>query len=210
MGKIIRIIIGIMFLYTYSYAQENQAESMPKADSQPQQNTVLPELPKMNITDGYDRIIKLNKDTLVVSIQKITKNEIVYIYPFNTVINRIPVYHIKDIISKDGYTNPTFKFINGTGKQVKKDTLAISDYKSIEVTYNQAEVEGLTDLGAIESFSEGEKATSNTSIMEKNAIFQLRKKAAQLGATKILITDKSVETPYGENPMVELKGIAYK
>jgi hypothetical protein len=46
--------------------------------------------------------------------------------------------------------------------------------------------------------------------MEKNAISVLRKKAAQMGATKVLITDKNTQSAYGEAPIVEMKGIAYK
>jgi hypothetical protein len=210
MKKGILTIWGLILLGLNSWGQSEQNDSVQTSNSQLILSATTPIASGYFFTDGYDRLIKLNKDTLVVKIQKITQTEVVFKYPLNTIINRIPVYHVKEIIAKDVAITTTFKTLSGPAKKILKDTIPVTDIKSVIVTFEESDVAGLTELGPVESHSEGESATTSTSLMEKNAIFQLRKKAAQMGATKVLVTEKNTETPYGENPLVEMKGIAYK
>jgi hypothetical protein len=210
MKKDIWVFCVLLNLITDICAQEEKKDSIAQPSSELIAKPIVSTYQQPTITNGYDRIIKLNRDTLVVSIQKITQTEIVFTYPLNTVINRIPVYHVKEVYSKDGIPNVQFKSLSGPVKKAKNDSIPVANYKSIIVTFNEADVEGMTELGPIDSHSEGEKITTSATLMEKNAISVLRKKAAQMGATKVLITDKNTQSAYGEAPIVEMKGIAYK
>jgi hypothetical protein len=210
MGKGLFIALGLLCITFGMSAQDLKKDSIAKTDNEIVSKPLVSAYSAPIITNGYDRIIKLNKDTLVVNIQKITQTEIIFIYPMNTVLNRIPVYHVKEVISKDGTPNAAFKLLSGPKKTAKNDSIPVADYKTVIVTFNESDVSGMVELGPVVAHSEGEKVTSSTALMEKNAILQLRKKAALMGATKVLVTDKNVQSAYGENPMVEMKGTAYK
>jgi len=219
--KVYLAIVGIVCsLKCYSQAAGTdsiKSDSIPTTTIIKQENKSIPTVIKTSASvnnipfaDGYDRIIKLNKDTLVVTILKVTAGDVSFLYPLNKAINRLPIFHIKEIIGKDGKPNATFNGGTNTAKVNENDSTQSSDWKTIVLTSNPGDVDGMENLGDIEASSEGERVTTNAALVEKNAIFHLKKKAALMGATKVLVTEKNALGGYGETPTIQIKGIAYR
>lgn len=219
--KVYLAIVGIVCsLKCYSQAAGTDSiktDSIPVTTIIKQENKSISAVNKtsgsiINIpfSDGYDRIIKLNRDTLVVTIIKVSAGDVTFLYPLNKSINRLPIFHIKEIIGKDGKPNTTFNGGTNTVKGNENDSTQLTDWKTIVLTSNPSDVDGMENLGDIEARSEGERATTNAALVEKNAIFHLKKKAAILGATKVLVTEKNAIGGYGESPAIQIKGIAYR
>jgi predicted HNH restriction endonuclease len=159
-------------------------------------------------TADYDHLIKTNGDLLVVTIKSENAKEIGFLYPLNTVLNFVPLAQVKEI----QYKNGTVKVIDTatpTNLKVLKAENPEEDWKFVKITYNKKDVEGLPDLGPIDSKAEGKKLNTSTDLLERNAILYLQKKAARMGASKVLITNKDIQSAYGELPVVVLTGTAY-
>jgi hypothetical protein len=159
-------------------------------------------------TADYDHLIKTNGDLLVVTIKSENAKEIGFLYPLNMVLNFVPLAQVKEI----QYKNGTVKVIDTatpTNLKVLKAENPEEDWKFVKITYNKKDVEGLPDLGPIDSKAEGKKLNTSTDLLERNAILYLQKKAARMGASKVLITNKDIQSAYGELPVVVLTGTAY-
>ena len=159
-------------------------------------------------TTDYDHLIKTNGDLLVVTIKSENAKEVGFLYPLNMVINFVPVAQVKEIQYKNG-TVKVIDIATPTNMKILKAENPEEDWKFVKITYTKKDVEGLPDLGPIDSKAEGKKLNTSTDLLERNAILYLQKKAARMGASKVLITNKDIQAAYGELPVVVLTGTAY-
>lgn len=148
---------------------------------------------------AQDRIVKRNSDTLEVNITKSTDDVVEYVYPGESVVNEISKKSLSKIIYSSGRieecnTNFVLPVINGK-----------EDWKKVVVTYLESDVKGLTRVKQI-------KATSSwggslmSSVGYNNALKGLKKQAAKLGASVILIND----IPTKGTGTVKIVGVCYK
>ena len=162
------------------------------------------------ISKPFDRIITVSNDSLTVTVKDIEAGKVTFVYPFNYVVNSLPTNQVREIQLKNGETRE-FSTTTVT-KEATDNNQSIppeDNWRIIKVLTSNSEVAGLTDLGEITARAEAERMNTSTQILEKNALLTLRKKAAHMGATQIIVIDKNVQQAYGDLPYVELKARAY-
>lgn len=95
-------------------------------------------------------------------------------------------------------------------KTLSKEDLDSSDWVDIVVTEDPEEVKGLIEVGSITGNAEGNKINTSSSVLTKIATVDLKKEAALLHATIVLINETEQKRDYGELPELMIKGTAYK
>ncbi len=147
--------------------------------------------------NAQDKIIKRNGDTLNVKIVHSTPDMVEFTYPNETATN-------------SEYKNSLIKIIYSSGRiedcgEVKK--LAVvngeKDWEKVEITTNADDVRGLTKLGEVSGTSlwGGDYAQG---LADKGARKNLKKNAAKLGASIVLLQEKV------DHYSPKLIGVAYK
>lgn len=81
------------------------------------------------------------------------------------------------------------------------------DFKSVILTENQADVEGLYALGHIEAKSG--KSSRNAKSAERSASIKMQKKAAAMGGVYVLLTKNQAIGGYREVPTHVFEGVVY-
>lgn len=104
------------------------------------------------------------------------------------------------------------KAIYATGRVEKFNSLAFqsvnsTDYKSVIITENLSDVDGLFALGNIQAKSG--KNSRNAKNAERSATIKLQKKAAALGGVYVLLTKNEAVGGYREVPTHYFEGVAY-
>lgn len=148
---------------------------------------------------AQDKIIKRNGDTLKVKIVRSTPDQVDFTYPNEDAVNSEYKNALTKIIYSSGRTE------NCAG--IKK--LAIvngeKDWESVELTTNPEDVKGLTNLGEVSAKS-GWGGELGQGMGDNQVRKRLKKTAAKLGASIVLVQDRPVSGYYG----AKLVGIAYK
>ena len=146
---------------------------------------------------AQDKIIKRNGDTLKVKIIHSSPDMVEFTYPNEEIIN-------------SEYKNSLIKIIYASGREencsVQKKLAVINsekDWDKVEITSNPDDVRGLTKLGEVVGKS-GWGGAFAQGLGDKNARKDLKKNAAKLGASIILLQDKP------DRSGVKIIGIAYK
>lgn len=146
---------------------------------------------------AQDRIIKRNGDTLKVKIVRSSPDMVEFTYPNEEAINS----EYKNSLSKIIYSSGREENCSGEKK------LAIvnneKDWEKVEITTNPDDVKGLTKLGEVVGKS-GWGGSGAQGLGDKNARKDLKKNAAKLGASIVLLQEKA--DTWG----VKLVGVAYK
>lgn len=84
------------------------------------------------------------------------------------------------------------------------------DWRKVKIVNNESNVLGMKKIKEIKATTKGDGQGYRTpKSLERSARVILRKKAAQLNANYILLTDKNIVVAFGENPSATLYGIAY-
>lgn len=168
---------------------------------------------------AQDKIVLRNGRSIEVKVQRTHENRVEYTYPGETSVYERPKTAISYILYEDGRKEICDESLresersttsrvssqnrsSGTRTQAtSKKQLSNDDeifWQDVKTTFNDSDVSNMTRLRRI-------SAVSNTSY--KDAIQQLKKKAAALGGTTILIMD----IPEGaEGDDIEVMGIAYR
>lgn len=189
--------------------------------------------------DSYARILKKNGDLIVAAIKVKTTNEISFVYPLNTIIEKIDLSEVSSINYSDGtlitfntntkvadtkadnLTENKVNSVNTENKSItdtkkassnKKDDNALAEndinWELVEVTDSIDKASGLVEVAPLEINYTGSISVTNASL-EKSSEIILKKKAAHIKASLIVITDKKIIRQYGELPSILLKGTAY-
>ena len=152
-----------------------------------------------SIALGQDLIIKRNGDTLKVTITRSTPDQVDFTYPNETAVNTEYKNALAKIIYSSGRTEDC------AGARKLAVVTGEKDWEKVELTTNPDDVKGLINLGEVSAKS-GWGGEFGQGIGDKEVRKKLKKAAAKLGASIVLIQDRPVSGYYG----AKLVGIAYK
>ncbi|MDR0700231.1 MAG: DUF4156 domain-containing protein [Tannerella sp.] len=165
---------------------------------------------------AQDKIVLRNGSTIEVHVQRSLENRVEYTYPGETYIYEKLKSAISYILYEDGRkeifdenaripstdrTSSTHDDTSGNRASFTKNLLPDNDaifWEDVKITYSESEVSRMSRLKRISAVS---------SINYKDAIQQLKKKAAAIGGTTILVMDVP-ESDSGND--TEVIGIAYR
>jgi len=166
----------------------------------------------INCLHAQDRIVARNGRTYDVKIDRIDEENVRYTYPPDVRIYLQP----KTAISYIQYADGRREFFDGSQRTTDSGTanrattsgvtsssgnnrLLIDDdefyWQDVKTTFAESDVRGMTRLNRV---------SANSSVSYRDAIQQLKKKAAALGGTTILV----MEVP--ENEDIEIIGVVYR
>lgn len=158
----------------------------------PAQISIVPPVPR-------DTIFKLNGSVMPVDITTVTPTYISFIYPGKKEEFTIERKEVQKIIYKSGKIDVLNK--------AAFELIDESSWEAVWMTEDKKEVGDLYLLGEIEAKSPS--SARSASAAKKGAIIKLKKKAANMKGSLILVTKKETSGGYGEYPGYYIKGIAY-
>jgi hypothetical protein len=169
---------------------------------------------------AQDKIVLRNERTIEVRVQRILENRVEYTYPGETSIYERPKSAISYILYEDGRkevfdesarassdnrssstretssARTSGNSASSTGNRLSNDDEIF--WQDVKTTFMESEVSGMSRLKRISAVSD---------VSYKDAIQQLKKKAAAIGGTTILVMDVP-ESDSGND--IEVIGIAYR
>ena len=162
--------------------------------------------------DKYDKLYTRDLELLIVRVKGIDEKYVKFNYPLNTKLERISKDEVSQIFYSDGKRDIYFlpdtltEEAESSGLLVKEE----KDWTTIEVIENEEEIDAsYMFIEKIQSFYEADRINANTKFLEKNAIIILKRRAASLGGSTIVLTDKDVSRAYGELPKIRLTAKVY-
>jgi hypothetical protein len=147
----------------------------------------------------HDTIFKLNGSLLPVDVTTVTPTYISFVFPGKPEEFTIERKEVHKIIYKTG----KIEILNKAAFEMLDDSM----WEAVWMTEDKKEVGDLYLLGEIESRSPS--SARSPAAAKKGAIIKLKKKAANMKGTLILVTKKQTTGGYGEYPGYYIKGIAY-
>jgi hypothetical protein len=147
----------------------------------------------------HDTIFKLNGSVMPVDITTVTPTYISFVFPGKKDEFTIERKEVQQIIYKSGKID----VLNKAAFELIDD----SSWEAVWMTEDKKEVGDLYMLGEIEARSPS--SARSASAAKKGAIIKLKKKAANMKGSLILVTKKETTGGYGEYPGYFIKGIAY-
>ncbi|HJZ39135.1 MAG TPA: hypothetical protein VJ203_02080 [Bacteroidales bacterium] len=147
----------------------------------------------------HDTIFKLNGSLLPVDVTTVTPTYISFVFPGKPEEFTIERKEVHKIVYKTGKID----ILNKAAFEMLDDSM----WEAVWMTEDKKEVGDLYMLGEIESRSPS--SARSPSAAKKGAIIKLKKKAANMKGTLILVTKKQTTGGYGEYPGYYIKGIAY-
>jgi hypothetical protein len=164
--------------------------------------------------NAQDRIVLRNGRTVEVNILRSQNDRVEYTYPGETTVYERPksvisvIYYEdgrkeildeslknKEVISRDETSSPGRNNVSRANSQTNSEGIFWQDVKT---TFTAEDVNDLKRL---------QRVTATSKVSYKDAILQLKKKAAEIGATTVLVMDDPDSTA-GEE--IEIIGIAYR
>jgi hypothetical protein len=146
-----------------------------------------------------DTVVGLGGNKIVCKIIQVSSTKVTYQVPDKEAIQELERKNIQKLLYESGrvevFNKPLVMTVDET------------DWRSVVLTEDPSEVEGLTEKGKVESVSY--KGARNKRSAKRNAQIRLQKQAANLGATIVLITNIEAKGGYGEIPSYKMKGTAY-
>jgi hypothetical protein len=147
----------------------------------------------------HDTIFKLNGSIIPVDITTVTPTYISFIFPGKPEEYTIERKEVQKIVYKTGKID----VLNKAAFVLIDD----SSWEAVWMTEDKKEIGNLYMLGEVEARSPS--SARSASAAKKGAIIKLKKKAANMKGTLILVTKKESTGGYGEYPGYYIKGIAY-
>ena len=182
---------------------------------QPDSAVVKTIVPALSGDIPLDTIIRINGDTLVVSIKYKDYDEVIFVYPFNKSINKVTTPTVTEMRYSDGVqvVLQDDSKLKKSKQDVKQANLEQSDttltINKIKVIRDVAELPPSCEKrGDLITDYKGDYKMKDEQL-ERNGISVMKRKAIRMGANLILIRDQSINRPYGEIPTIEIKGTAY-
>ncbi len=152
-----------------------------------------------NGVQKVDTIILVSGKKLLGKIHGVSSSKISY-FPLNKPkMEELARKQINKILYSTGkvemFNKPAFEMVNQ------------GDFKTIVLTDNPEEVNGLYELGKVNAQSS--KNARDAKSAQQSANIRLQKKAANMGAYIVLIKKRESKGGYGEVPTHLVEGIAY-
>jgi hypothetical protein len=151
------------------------------------------------VTVPHDTIFKLNGAQMPVDVTTVTPTYISFVLPGKPDEYTIERKEVHKIIYKTGKID----ILNQVAFAVLDDSM----WEAVWITEDKKEIGDLYLLGDVEAKSPS--SARSPSAAKKGAIIKLKKKAANMKGTLILVTRKQATGGYGEYPGYFIKGIAY-
>ncbi len=146
-----------------------------------------------------DTIFKLNGVVLPVNVTTVTPNYVSFNVPGKAGEYTIERKEVHKIIYKSGRID----LLNDAAFIVLDD----SNWEAVWLTEDKKDVADLYKLGEIEARSPS--SARSPSAAKKGAIIKLKKRAANMKGTIVLVTHKQTTGGYGEYPGYYIRGIVY-
>ncbi|MBN1791718.1 MAG: hypothetical protein JW830_14555 [Bacteroidales bacterium] len=147
----------------------------------------------------HDTIFKLNGSLIPVDVTTVTPTYISFIFPGKAEEFTIERKEVHKIVYKTGKVD----ILN----QAAFTLIDESSWEAVWITEDKKEIGDLYMLGEVEAKSPS--SARSPSAAKKGAIIKLKKKAANMKGTLILVTKKQTTGGYGEYPGYFIQGIAY-
>jgi len=147
----------------------------------------------------HDTIFKLDGTLIPVDVTTVTPTYISFVFPGKAEEFTIERKEVHKIIYKTGKVDVL--------NQAAFTLLDESSWEAVWLTEDKKEIGDLYMLGEVEARSPS--SARSPSAAKKGAIIKLKKKAANMKGTLILVTKKQTTGGYGEYPGYFIKGIAY-
>ncbi|HYX07308.1 MAG TPA: hypothetical protein VE912_11300 [Bacteroidales bacterium] len=146
-----------------------------------------------------DTIFRLGGRTILADVNQVTPIEVQYKFPGDDKVYSIDRKQIQRIVYKNGrvevYNKPVLQMIGE------------NQWEAVLVTEKEEDVEGLYKYGVVKSNAASSSRSKKAA--RRSATIRLQKRAANMGANIILITNAEAKGGYGEIPGYEMEGIAY-
>ena len=155
--------------------------------------------PAPPVSVPHDTIFKLNGSIIPVDVTTVTPTYVSFVFPGKPEEFTIERKEVHKIIYKNGKID----ILNNAAFTVLDE----SSWEAVWMTEDKKEVGDLYFLGDIESKSPSSARSASSA--KKGAIIKIKKKAANMKATLILVTRKQATGGYGEYPGYYIKGKAY-
>ncbi len=155
--------------------------------------------PALPVSAPHDTIFKLNGSIIPVDVTTVTPTYVSFVFPGKPEEFTIERKEVHKIIYKNGKID----ILN----QAAFTVLDESSWEAVWMTEDKKELGDLYFLGDVESKSPS--SARSASAAKKGAIIKIKKKAANMKATLILVTRKQTTGGYGEYPGYFIKGKAY-
>jgi len=150
-------------------------------------------------TEVPDTIFMLGGKKIYAKILGVTSSKVTFMETGDTEVKSEERKQIQKIIYNNGrkeiFNKPIFEMVQE------------GDYRTVILTDDPSEVEGLTKKGKVEAKSSS--SSRNKKSAKRSVEIRIQKKAAGLGAQIVLITKKESIGGYGEIPSYTYEGIAY-
>jgi len=173
-------------------AQVEYPDTIVKTDVKKEENAIKTDLIKT--FDG--KVLKVN-------VKKFTPLEVFYSQPGETKMSSIE----RRLVNTIKYKSGRLETIN-TELKVKKKK---KDYRKVKVLRKKRDTENHIEIGKIEAKREGAEGEFVTiRELERNAIIELKKRAALLNADYIYVYDRESSMGYGDIPSLTLYAKAYR
>lgn len=147
----------------------------------------------------HDTIFKLNGSLIPVDVTTVTPTYISFIFPGKSEEFTIERKEVHKIVYKTGKVDVL--------NQAAFALIDESSWEAVWITEDKKEIGDLYLLGEVEARSPS--SARSPSAAKKGAIIKLKKKAANMKGTLILVTKKQTTGGYGEYPGYYIKGVAY-
>ncbi len=149
--------------------------------------------------EARDTIFKLDNQILPVDVTQVSSSYVSFVVPGDTGIYTIERKQVHKIVYKNGridiFNKPAVVVIDENA------------WEAVWLTENKKDVVNMYKLARIEAKSS--PSSRSPKAAKKGAIIKLKKKAASINGTIILVTHKERTGGYGEFPGYLIKGIAY-
>ncbi len=146
-----------------------------------------------------DTIYMLGRKKLIVEVRNISSATVRYSEPGSEESITIERKQIQKIIFSTGrkevFNKPVMMMVEE------------GDWKTVIVTDRKNDVEGLYELGKVNTKSSAGSRSAKSA--KKSAVIRLQKKAANLGGMIVLVTREESVGGFGEPPTYVVEGIAY-
>jgi len=147
----------------------------------------------------HDTIYKLNGSKIPVDVTTVTPTYVSFVFPGKSEEFTIERKEVHKIVYKNGKID----ILNQAAFTMIDET----SWEAVWMTEDKKDIGNLYMLGEIEAQSPS--SARSPSAAKKGAIIKLKKKAANMKGTLILVTKKQATGGYGEYPGYFIKGIAY-
>jgi len=158
------------------------AQEQPKQPSQP-----------------VDTVVLISGRKVLGQVQMVSSSKISYFPEGKKQISEIERRQVQSII----YRNGKVEKFNTPALEVVSE----GDWKTIVLTENSSDVEGLYELGRIDAQSAPRSRSAKSA--QRSADIKMQKKAAALKGIMILVTKRESKGGYGEVPTHLVEGIVY-